>query len=128
MINMDCENCREPTKRPGGFYDKARPDGTLEGGVWYTCKSQTCPAAVEARAAHERLMEHQREVAKINTANGIDPHVAKQDRVDAEITFLYMARKLNVSPARVCDWEQSREPWPVDMYRRYMAVLAEKEG
>lgn len=123
-----CQSCQEPTKRPAGFYDRALPDGTLEGGIWYTCESQTCPEALEAQAAHEREMAAHREARMINAANGIDPSIAVQDRRDAEITGLSMARELGVSPSLVCDWERERKPWPVDMYERYMAVVSEKEA
>lgn len=63
----------------------------------------------------------------MNSANGICPSDARQDRIDAKITTLAMARSLDVHPALVCDWERERKPWPVDMYRRYMAVIEKKE-
>lgn len=126
-MNERCENCLEITKRPVGFYDRQMPDGTLQGGVIYNCDSKTCPVALDAQAAHERSMAEHRMARKLNAADGIDPSAARQDRIDAELTMLAMARKLNVSPSLVSDWEQERRAWPKDMYDRYMAVITEKE-
>lgn len=123
----DCETCLEITKRPAGFYDRQMADGTLQGGVIYNCDSKTCPVALEAQALHERAMAEQRMARKINAENGITPSNARQDRIDAEITTLAMSRMLDVNPALVCDWERERKPWPVDMFKRYMAIIAEKE-
>ena len=60
--------------------------------------------------------------------HGIHPDDARQERIYAEITGYEMAKQLGVSPSLVCDWEQERKPWPVDMYERYMAVVSEKEA
>lgn len=124
----DCETCLEISKRPVGFYDRQLEDGTLQGGVIYACDSKTCPVAMEAQASHERAMEAQRMARKVNAENGINPSEARQDRIDAEITALTMARMLDVNPALVCDWERERKPWPVYMFKRYMAVIAEREA
>lgn len=91
MDSEKCRSCREPTKRPAGFYDRARPDGTLEGGIWYTCESRTCPEAIEARAAYELSMAEQRAARRMNDANGIDAGAARRDRVDAQLTLAYQS-------------------------------------
>lgn len=124
---MNCETCSEPTKRPAGFYDRQQPDGTLAGGIFYNCQSKTCPVAVEAQAAYERERDRESAAKRENAANGICPEDARQERIAVQMTGRDMAKALGVSPVQISNWEHERDPFPVAMYRRYMAVTARKE-
>lgn len=124
---MTCETCGEPTRRPAGLYDREMEDGTLQGGFFYTCKSKTCPVALESKAAYEWTMEKARKTRQINAARGIETTVAVYERKSAGITGLAMARRLGVDPTSLCDWEQGREPWPKDIYKKYWDALIEAE-
>ncbi len=128
-MNLEsCQSCNEPTKRPAGFYDRQGPGGTLEGGVMYACDNMDCPLSKERLEGYERARVQKQETQRENAAHGICPDDARQERIYAEITGYEMAKRLGVSPSLVCDWEQERKPWPVDMYERYMAVVSEKEA
>lgn len=125
---MKCETCSETTKLPAGFYDRQQPDGTLAGGVFYKCLSETCPVAVEAMAAFERECDRVIAAKRENAANGVYPEDARQERIAVYMTGRDMAEALGVSPVQISNWEHERDPFPLDMYRRYMAVTEEKEG
>ena len=124
--NNQCEICREPTKRPVGFWDGYTKDGKRTGGYLYTCGNMECH--IRQEEAKRELEEKQRTERALNEnrRNNVDIHRMKRIRRLVGMTIADCAKAIGVSPSTFSNYENFREPMPPQEFNKIMAIL--KEG
>ena len=110
---MDCATCKDPTKRPVGFWAAADANGKATQGYLFDCDSETCPEAQTRRAAAAAKTENHETVRKINAENGMDAREYRRLRIEARCTIMDISRILQCGPAQYSAYETEREPIPI---------------
>lgn len=127
-----CAACREPTKRPLGFWDSVdEKTGKQVGGLTFTCNNRFCPIFKKGRAAALEAKRREAAAAEENQRNGANPEVFLELRRKCRLTLHRVSQMAGVSASTLSAWENGREAFPVDRYldlTRRMKEMLERGG
>lgn len=127
-----CSACREPSKRPYGFWDGVdEKTGKPTGGFTFTCNNRFCPIFKKGRAEALEIKRREAAAAEENQKNGTNPEVFLELRRKCRLTLHRVSQMAGVSASTVSAWETGREAFPVDRYldlTRQMKEMLERGG
>lgn len=127
MIGYDhiaCEECEEPTKTVGAFWDGHGEAGNPTNGIIWTCKSAACPVALRRREMEAAEEARREQVHEVNVARGIDVRELRRLRVKARCTTMDASKLLCCGPAQYSAYETEKEPLPRHLYDHHPDLWA----
>jgi DNA-binding transcriptional regulator YiaG len=116
---MKCDECNDTTRYVTGLWDG--PNGTH--GKLFDCRNLNCETKIDKEKVYTYLAEERKGVIKINDGNSIFMDLVKQKRKQLEITIIKMARSLGISPSMYCNYEQCREPLPIETLDKINSIF-----
>ena len=118
-VKESCPNCNEPTRYVMGFWDGEKSHGQI-----YNCKNLSCLVKQENIERALAIEETKRANIIENAKNGISMERVKMQRKELLITTFGMAKLLSIFPSTYSNYEQCREPLPVELVDRIENVFA----
>ncbi len=111
--NKNCPNCNEPTRYVMGFWDGEKSHGQI-----YNCDNLSCLVKQENIERALAIEETKQTNIIENAKNGISMERVKMQRKELLITTFGMAKLLSIFPSTYSNYEQCREPLPVELVDR----------
>ena len=122
-MNMkeNCQTCTNPTKYPIGFWDGEKSHGKI-----FNCHNYACIIKQENIEKALAIKEDMDKIDRINLSNEISMKLIKDKRKELLITIMKMSRLLGVSPSTYSNYEQCREPLPIELMERIEDVFKDE--
>jgi len=91
----------------------------------YDCHNMNCIRKFSIVKSIQKQEEEKEENIKINESNMIFVDLIKSKRKELQITISKMAKGLGISPSDYSDYEQCREPLPIETLDKINLIFRE---